>query len=55
MKQRLINAESQTADMIEQADIMQEHRYIKKKRSFFFFFFKYLIFYTVLLVLLKLL
>ncbi|KAI9268424.1 oligomeric Golgi complex subunit 6 [Helicostylum pulchrum] len=25
MKQRLINAESQTADMIEQADIMQEH------------------------------
>lgn len=26
MKQRLSNAESQTADMIEQADIMQEHR-----------------------------
>ncbi|KAI9359441.1 oligomeric Golgi complex subunit 6 [Pilaira anomala] len=25
MKRRLINAESQTADMIEQADIMQEH------------------------------
>ncbi|KAI8083491.1 oligomeric Golgi complex subunit 6-like protein [Thamnidium elegans] len=25
MKQRLINAESRTADMIEQADIMQEH------------------------------
>ena len=28
MKQRLVNAESQTADMIEQANMMQEHGYI---------------------------
>lgn len=26
MKQRIVKAESLTADMIEQADIMQEHR-----------------------------
>lgn len=26
MKQRLVNAESQTTDMIEQANLMQEHR-----------------------------
>jgi hypothetical protein len=30
MKEKLVSAESQTADMIEKADAMQEHRYIEQ-------------------------
>jgi hypothetical protein len=33
MKEKLVSAESQTADMIEKADAMQEHRYTTKRTA----------------------